>query len=1385
MVTWVRTIQTAVLAATALTPSASAWDRQTVAASREPATALTKGVIPGRYIVELEQGSTLGQRDVKRRAADVLGDLDTLGYDVNVKEDYSSISSRFEGVSIEVSNTDEGTLNQLKNISGVADAWPVFSITLDTNFDTNNPSPKWNPHTVTRVDELHKRGFKGKGQRVCIVDSGADSFHPALVGRVAGGKNMLDDTSNIEDCNGHGTFVSSVVVGKNKDFSGVAPEAEVYMYKVFGCESSTSNDIVLKGLLAADADDCDTVSLSLGVDNGYSGSLMSQVASRIAQDRLVILAAGNAGEMGTFYASSPASGRGVVAVGSVNAKQVLGWPAMIRSSSGDSLELRYITPDGQKLNESTSVPLLFDEGDSCNPEQYGTEDQAVVVKRSVCPAAKAYNFLSSTGFGYYLIFDSYNQGVYYMSDVINSNPSVHLFALTEAHVGDWVEKEITAGRNLTLVIKADADAAASESDFAAGGQLSYFSSWGPTFENDFNPTIAAPGGAVYGAFPDNEYAIASGTSFSAPYIAGIAALFFAHSKKDASEFARRISSTAALLPSYDASEKKLVSDIAPLAQQGAGLVDAVKVMDYQTVLVSEPHISLNDTDNRVETHKIRLRNTASAQVTYRISHVAASTVQARDEYLYPYEYFPPLLSNVQGSIQGPGSVTIAPGSTEEVEITIKAPSSSNGALWSGKIVFEGSNGEFIAVPYLGVEVSTYDWTALEGSPLAFRYDSDSGYLYPVDWQERPYRPDEFSSPEIYYALRYGTYEFSLDLVGENWNKDDFAYPLSAGAGSEQWYGPLRTQPDAFGSYTEFPIKYPLRFSNVGFNTFQSFSNGTKIPSGKYKILSRALHMFGNPSSPADWQLFLSDSFRIQLGDDPIPGVTSTTAESSTEMGVSTSASLSAITDVPTTTSTSSLATFTPVPGVTKTLRATASPTGIADTFVDVSLRRQGVSSPDIYDPNSWMELHVQILIPTRLKEGSAVTFALPPQFVDVAEDDYVTDPASNLVGSASFDNNTGLYTITFAEWAEWHSDIVGDFYLYCRFSQEFQAEIEAGTYYVEIPTVGKTFYPPIHYRAVDRSKVYEHQREGITDGDAVYYFEIEVPGQLGPWKSVTFAGSQAATDDGFLCDETTVSIGTEFDDENQIVKSTDVTAASVQRCEVKAFKAVYSGEIPTDEVLRFSVANILGFKASWTITLSYSLAIELTNGSTIGYELRTLSFERYARSSPEAWAHSGWYHYINLLSLVDNRLLVKHLDSFRKCYNSASFVDGSLYDCLGHNLPHFIDELIHELNFRSFHTVHLHYHNSFVFIPGPLHLFCDSSFVFVSEPLGRFYSSFFLVPRPIHPYYFNYYFTLELYNIHPLGDFIRYFRARESQLNHSFWKAQYHDQPADEDNGQS
>jgi len=53
------------------------------------------------------------------------------------------------------------------------------------------------------------------------------------------------------DCNGHGTHVSGIIGANAPMFTGVAPNATLGMYRVFGCEGGSANDILMAAFIAA------------------------------------------------------------------------------------------------------------------------------------------------------------------------------------------------------------------------------------------------------------------------------------------------------------------------------------------------------------------------------------------------------------------------------------------------------------------------------------------------------------------------------------------------------------------------------------------------------------------------------------------------------------------------------------------------------------------------------------------------------------------------------------------------------------------------------------------------------------------------------------------------------------------------------------------------------------------------------------------------------------------------------------------------------------------------------------------------------------------------------------------------------------------------------
>ena len=88
--------------------------------------------------------------------------------------------------------------------------------------------------------------------------------HPALGGgfgegyKVAFGRDLVGDSytgfntpvpdDDPMDCGGHGTHVSGIIGGVDPLLTGVAPNATLGMYKVFGCYGSVAEDVLITAL---------------------------------------------------------------------------------------------------------------------------------------------------------------------------------------------------------------------------------------------------------------------------------------------------------------------------------------------------------------------------------------------------------------------------------------------------------------------------------------------------------------------------------------------------------------------------------------------------------------------------------------------------------------------------------------------------------------------------------------------------------------------------------------------------------------------------------------------------------------------------------------------------------------------------------------------------------------------------------------------------------------------------------------------------------------------------------------------------------------------------------------------------------------------------------
>jgi len=122
-------------------------------------------------------------------------------------------------------------------------------------------------------------GMTGAGVTVGILDTGVDSSHPDLEGRVIAAKDFVSnyDDNTPNDGHGHGTHCAGTIGGKATSGKaiGVAPDVKFINAKIFSDSGSTSREAILEGMQwMTDPDgNPDTDDFPRVVSNSWGGPL--------------------------------------------------------------------------------------------------------------------------------------------------------------------------------------------------------------------------------------------------------------------------------------------------------------------------------------------------------------------------------------------------------------------------------------------------------------------------------------------------------------------------------------------------------------------------------------------------------------------------------------------------------------------------------------------------------------------------------------------------------------------------------------------------------------------------------------------------------------------------------------------------------------------------------------------------------------------------------------------------------------------------------------------------------------------------------------------------------------------------------------------------------
>lgn len=115
----------------------------------------------------------------------------------------------------------------------------------------------------------------------------------------------------------HGTFMSSVIGSKNPDCPGIAPDAEIYVIKVFNAEQESYTSWFLEAFNYAEKMELDIINLSNGSSDFKDEPFTKKLQELIEGGMIVVSAIGNEGpELGTL--SNPGDMPNVIGVGSLN-----------------------------------------------------------------------------------------------------------------------------------------------------------------------------------------------------------------------------------------------------------------------------------------------------------------------------------------------------------------------------------------------------------------------------------------------------------------------------------------------------------------------------------------------------------------------------------------------------------------------------------------------------------------------------------------------------------------------------------------------------------------------------------------------------------------------------------------------------------------------------------------------------------------------------------------------------------------------------------------------------------------------------------------------------------------------------------------------------------
>jgi len=632
--------------------------------------------------------------------------------------------STLNGIKVEI---ETSKLGQLAKLSGVSRILPVQQHLREnaTGVPYIGAPEVWNVGPApnirgegikigvldTGIDYTHAN-FAGPGTVAAYTAANlADTLpaNPALFGpvapRVKGGFDLVGDSYNASgsgaalipnpdpnplDCNGHGSHVAGTAAGSGVTAAGatyngpynsgiytpgafrigpgVAPKADIYAYRVFGCVGST--DVTVDAIERAFHDGMDVINMSLGSPFGTANDASAVASTNAANAGMIVVAsAGNSGA-NQYITGAPAAGTGAISVAANDSSP--SFPGFSMAFAGGPITAMNANAATVANGTSYTIKRILDnpatltvnESLGCNVSDFGAlaANTMAVVVRGVCARVSKAIFGQQAGAAAVAMINT-DSGLPPFEGPIFSNPDTGIpFTVTIPFIGVRGVLGPAATADPDNLVAADGGTVTLTNAVVANANFTgfaTFTSGGPrTGDSWLKPDITGPGVSIFstGNGTGNLPLGNSGTSMSSPHVAGVAVLV-----RQAHHHWKKVEDLKAAIVNTGSPGSIVGTAPYRTSRGGTGLVQPLAAVKTNVVAVGDKGTSaLNFGFHELKadfsgSKRIKVKNLGSSPATFNVAQTNATTGSPHTVAL------------------GSSSITVPAGGQVKLDVTLNVP----------------------------------------------------------------------------------------------------------------------------------------------------------------------------------------------------------------------------------------------------------------------------------------------------------------------------------------------------------------------------------------------------------------------------------------------------------------------------------------------------------------------------------------------------------------------------------------------------------------------------------------------------------------------------------------------------------------------------------------